>query len=96
MEEATVDTLGKLLIEEVNAEIDSEALNRDIQMEASSPTSPFIRERDVALQILSSDTPKKIVLKKKISALGLSLATKSTFVRKLQKKFGSRKSRYSN
>lgn len=74
-------------IERVNVGIETESSNRNVDVGSLpfSSSSTFDCVKDVPLEVLPSDTPKKCILKKKISSLGRSLAVKSNFIRKLQK-----------
>lgn len=76
------------LIEQANVNRGCQPSNRNVDIESlpSASLGTFNRETDVPLEILPSDTPKKVVLKKKISSLGRSLADKLNAIRKLQKK----------
>lgn len=76
------------LIEQANVDLEFQSSNRNVDIESlpSISLGTFSREIDVPLQILPSDTPKKVTLKKKIVSLGRSLSDKSNNIRKLQKK----------
>lgn len=75
------------LIEQVNVDIESPS-DRNVNIESLLSTSfgTFSRKTDVPLEILPSDTPKKVILKNEIASLGRLLAKKSNAIRKLQKK----------
>jgi len=75
------------LIEQVNVDIESPS-DRNVNIESLPSTSfgTFSRKTDVPLEILPSDTPKKVILKNEIASLGRLLAKKSNAIRKLQKK----------
>ncbi|XP_072763490.1 uncharacterized protein [Anoplolepis gracilipes] len=85
-ESADINTLQTDVsqLSDVN-DIESPPSNRNVNIESLPSTSIFSHETDISLQILPSDTSKKI-LKNKIASLGWLLAEKSNAIRKLQKK----------
>lgn len=91
MKESTVNDNLQIeqsqLTKQMNVDIQSQP-NGNVNIESLPSTSfgMLSRETDISFEILPSDTPKEVILKKKIVSLGRSLAEKSNTIRKLQKK----------
>lgn len=72
----------------INTDIEFPPSNKNFNVESLLSTSfnTFSHRTDVSLQILLSDTPRKVCLKRKVVSLGRLFAEKSNTIRKLQKK----------